>query len=128
MAGQLGYFVMNQQFSSEYNTWSYSSSLGVDSDNITNPQELTCDEGQWNNDIVTQMAQETSNRKISKPQSREKAKSSVCSEDGISWSSTPPGSPYNASPGSSGVYSPPPPRDQFQTSGQYFRACVEYDR
>ena len=124
MSGQLGYFVMNQQFSTKCNTWSYSSSLGADSDNIANSQELTYDEVQWNN----QMTQDNLNRTISRPQSREKAKTSVCSEDGMSWSSTPPGSPYNTSPGSSGVYSPPPPREQFQTSGQYFRACVEYDR
>ena len=129
MADQIGYFVVNQQNSAGYNNaWNFSQSVSVDSDYRPTIQELTHDEIQWNNSILAQVRQDGHRRTNSNSQSSEIIVNNVNSDDNMSWDSTPPISPYNASPGSSGIYSPPPPKDQFQTSGEYFRACVEYDR
>ena len=123
-----GYFVTNQQNSSRYNNaWNFSHSVSVDSDYRPTIQDLTHDEMQWNNSILARIGQDGRRRTNSNSQSTEITVSNVNSDDNMSWDSTPPGSPYNASPGSSGIYSPPP-RAHFQTSGEYFRACVEYDR
>ena len=128
MASHIGYFVANQQNSSGYNNaWNFSSSVSVDSDYRPTIQELTYDEIQWNSSILAQIRQDGQRRANSNSQSPEITVNNVDSDDNMSWDSSPPASPYNASPGSSGIYSPPP-REQFQTSGQYFRACVEYDR